>query len=124
VDPYPFSIHHDANPWQVDLRPLVRAVVADLAAARPGAMIAARFHEALAAALAALVAEAVRRHGRLPVVLGGGSVHNAILVESCLRRLAGSGVVVYTPRRVPAGDGGLSLGQALVADAVARGEKD
>jgi len=118
--PYPFALDCGVEPWQVDLRPLVRAVLGDLFDAKPAAAVAARFHDTLAAVAAALVAEAIRRHGRLPVVLTGGCFQNARLVEACLRRLAATGVETYTHQRIPAGDGGLSLGQALVADAVLR----
>jgi hydrogenase maturation protein HypF len=114
---YPFELDLEAEPWQVDLRPLVRAAVADLVAGCGAPIVAARFHEALAAAAAALLAEAVQRLGPRPIVLGGGCFQNARLVEAILRRV---GVPVYLPRRVPAGDGGLALGQALVADAVIR----
>ena len=51
-------------------------------------------------------------------MLGGGCFHNARLVEAILRRMAGTGLPVYLPRRVPAGDGGLALGQAVVAGSV------
>jgi hydrogenase maturation protein HypF len=114
---YPFELDLEAEPWQVDLRPLVRAAVADLVAGCGAPIVAARFHEALAAAAAALLAEAVQRLGPRPIVLGGGCFQNARLVEAILRRV---GVPVYLPRRVPAGDGGLALGQAVVADAVIR----
>jgi hydrogenase maturation protein HypF len=120
AEPYPFALDLAASPWQIDLRPLIRAVVGDLLEGRAPAHVAARFHEALAAAAAAIVAEAVRRHGRMPVVLSGGCFQNARLVASCLRRLAALGLDVHRPERVPAGDGGLALGQALIADAVLR----
>jgi hydrogenase maturation protein HypF len=120
AEAYPFRIDFLKDPWQVDLRPLARAVVADVLASIPVSRIAARFHEALAAAAEALLSEAVRRHGRRPVVLTGGCFNNARLVEPCLRRLAGAGLEVRTHERVPAGDGGIALGQALIADAQQR----
>ena len=62
---------------------------------------------------------AARTHGRRPVVLTGGCFQNARLAEAILRELSG-GFEVYTHSHVPPGDGGLSLGQALVADAATR----
>jgi hydrogenase maturation protein HypF len=117
---YPFDLALSAQPWQVDLRPLVRAAVGDLLAGRPPALVAARFHETLAEVAAALVGEAVRRHGPLPVALTGGCFQNARLVEACLRRLEGAGGRVVRHERVPPGDGGVALGQLLVADAAVR----
>ena len=118
--PYPFTLDLASRPWQVDLRPLVRAVIADLLAGQAGPLIAGRFHDTLGRIAGELVTEAVRRHGRLPVVLSGGCFQNARLVESCLARLAAAGVEVFTHHRVPPGDGGLALGQAVIAAAVVR----
>ena len=53
------------------------------------------------------------------MVLTGGCFQNARLAEGILRELSGL-FAVYTHAHVPPGDGGLALGQALVADAVAR----
>jgi hydrogenase maturation protein HypF len=68
---YPFAIEDAApgRPAQLDLRPLVRAAVADLLEGRPATTISGRFHATLAAATAELVRRAVARAGRLPVVL-------------------------------------------------------
>ena len=82
-------------------------------------MISTRFHLALAAGGAAQVRRAAARHGRRPVVLTGGCFQNARLAEGILRELSGA-FEVYTHSHVPPGDGGLSLGQALVADAASR----
>jgi hydrogenase maturation protein HypF len=57
--------------------------------------------------------------GSLPVVLTGGCFQNTWLSERLARELAKTHVV-YLHHRVPPGDGGLALGQAVVADAVAR----
>jgi hydrogenase maturation protein HypF len=116
---YPFELDHARPVTELDLRPLWRALTADLrAGARPGA-ISTRFHAALAAAGVELVREAAARDGALPVVLTGGCFQNAFLSERMGAELSGS-FKVYLHGHVPPGDGGLALGQALVADAVAR----
>jgi hydrogenase maturation protein HypF len=115
AEPYPFALDTRERPWQVDLRPLVREVVADLLAGERAARISARFHAALAAAGAALVEAAEALHPGLPVALTGGCMQNALLVDGLLARLAGRRVLRHA--RVPAGDGGLALGQVAVADA-------
>ena len=51
------------------------------------------------------------------VALSGGVLQNRVLLEQLLRRLAGGGLRVLTHREVPANDGGLALGQAVVAAA-------
>ena len=69
--------------------------------------------------------EAVRaagdRTGLRTVALSGGCFQNAILLEGLVARLESAGLDVLTHSLVPPGDGGLALGQAAVADAVARG---
>jgi hydrogenase maturation protein HypF len=73
----------------------------------------------MTAATAEVVREAARLHGALPVVLTGGCFQNARLAESLAGELA-SGFTVHLHRLVPPGDGGLALGQAVVAAAIAR----
>lgn len=103
---------------ELDLRPLVRAVVADrIAGVAPGVM-SARFHAALIAATVARVRAAVAVHGRLPVVLTGGAFANPLLAEGVRAGLEELDVRLHG--EVPPGDGGLALGQALVADAQTR----
>ncbi len=117
---YPFELDGAGPVTQLDLRPLWRALVADLRAGVGAGAISARFHAALAAGGAELVRGAAARDGALPVVLTGGCFQNAYLAERIGAELSGS-FKVYLHGQVPPGDGGLALGQALVADAVARG---
>jgi hydrogenase maturation protein HypF len=118
--PYPFDVTAGAVE-ELDLRPLWRALTADVLAGVGATEISLRFHGALAAAGAALVRRAARRVGALPVVLTGGCFQNARLIEALLGELGGGGFAVYQHGQVPPGDGGIALGQAVVADAVASG---
>jgi hydrogenase maturation protein HypF len=116
---YPFDVDASGEPSRLDWRPALRAVAADLVrGARPGA-IAARFHRGLAAGGAALVREAAARHGPLPVVLTGGVFQNARLAEQVRGELSPR-LEVYLHSEVPPGDGGVALGQAVIAGAAAR----
>jgi hydrogenase maturation protein HypF len=116
---YPLALDRSSSPWTLDTRPLVRAIVADLRAGRGAAVISGRFHNTLAAATAAVVRAGAESAGRLPVVLSGGCFQNALLTERTLSRLAPD-FAVYLHRDVPPGDGGLALGQAVIADALTR----
>jgi hydrogenase maturation protein HypF len=114
---YPFSIDAGEGPWQLDWRPIVRAAAGDVLAGASAGTVSMRFHRALAAAGAELVRMAAGRHGRLPVVLTGGVFQNARLAALTLRELTGR-FDVYLPGQVPPGDGGIALGQAVVASAM------
>jgi hydrogenase maturation protein HypF len=114
---YPFTLE-DGDVSRLDLRPLVRAAARDFLAGASAATISARFHNTLGAAAAEMVARATARAGWLPVVLTGGCFQNARLVEEVLRALGRR--PVFRHGEIPPGDGGIALGQALVADAIAR----
>ncbi len=116
---YPFAIDTGTTPWTFDWRPLVRHVVDDIRAHQPAARISARFHNTLARATAEMVHQAATRVGRLPVVLTGGVFQNARLAESIAGLLQDT-FRVHLHREVPPGDGGIALGQAMVANSVVR----
>ncbi len=111
---YPFAIADD----EIDLRPLVRGATDELLGGVSPGVVSARFHGTLIAATIDRVRAAIAKHGRLPVVLTGGAFQNPRLTEGIHAGLAD--LEVYTHGEVPPGDGGIALGQALVADAVCR----
>jgi hydrogenase maturation protein HypF len=114
---YGYAVTRRGALFEVDFRPAIRAIVSDTLAGRSPAAISARFHNTLAAATADLVRTGLERHGRLPVVLSGGCFQNARLAEGVVREL-GPNVHVVLHESVPPGDGGLALGQAVIANAV------
>ena len=116
---YYFDIDRGASPWVLDPRPMIREIARDVRHGLPAAAISAAFHAALATATAALVRAASLRYGQLPVVLTGGCFQNARLAEGVLADL-GPHFDVYLHGEVPPGDGGIALGQAVIADAVSR----
>jgi len=113
---YPIVIHEGLAPWEIDPRPMVKAAVDDLLTGRSASTISARFHNTLAAATAEVARAAIASKGDMPVVLSGGCFQNARLAESVIDALRSSARVVMN-REVPAGDGGIALGQAFIADA-------
>ncbi len=108
--PYPLPLGADL-PAVADWEPLVVALLDDRRRGVSVARCAARFH----AALAELAAAWARRSGLADVVLSGGCFQNVRLVESVRARLAVDGFSVYVAERYPPNDGGIALGQALVA---------
>jgi hydrogenase maturation protein HypF len=96
---------------------LVAGLVDGVRAGLPAAGLALGFHRALAAATTELVLRAARDHHVETVGLTGGVFANRLLLELLRTSLSAAGLRVLTHRRVPANDGGLSLGQAVVGRA-------
>ncbi|MGA7873061.1 MAG: hypothetical protein WCA22_19395, partial [Candidatus Binatus sp.] len=119
---YEFSLHRNQQPWSLDLRPMVRRIVHEVIAGADRRRIAARFHNTLIEGTAATVRSALAEHGQVPVVLSGGCFQNPRLAQGIFDALAGV-TQVFLPREVPAGDGGIALGQAMVAAARVRESK-
>lgn len=125
-DAYPFSLHRKSDEetggqendgclefGTLDWRPLLEAILADLDRRVPISTIAARFHNALGAA----VVEAALAIGCPRVALSGGCFQNRRLVETAVLDLRRAGFEVILHRQVPPNDGGISLGQIAIAAA-------
>jgi hydrogenase maturation protein HypF len=114
---YEFKVDHDV----IDANPVIRSAVRDLldggSTAKVAAMVAAKFHRAVAR-LIVTVAEQVRVEQKLNrVALSGGVFQNLLLLTEARTMLRASGFEVFTHARVPTNDGGISLGQASIANA-------
>jgi hydrogenase maturation protein HypF len=109
-DAYPLPLS-PGEPAVADWELLIRAVLEDRSRGVPVSDIAARFHNALGD----LATAAAQLAGCRNVVLTGGCFQNALLTERVRARLLNHKFDVYTHRDVPPGDGGISLGQVLVA---------
>ncbi|MET9913236.1 carbamoyltransferase HypF [Streptomyces sp. NPDC006476] len=98
-----------------DPAPVLGALVADLRRGTPVPVLAARFHRGVARAVAEICRRARRETGVATVALSGGVFANALLEEECARLLAQDGFAVLLHGEVPPNDGGLALGQLVVA---------
>ncbi|UCC49532.1 MAG: carbamoyltransferase HypF [Gemmatimonadota bacterium] len=121
-DMYPFDLLRDGDGWVVDPAATLRALWCDFRAGRSISRVAAAFHNTVAAFTLA-VCRAVRdEHSLNRVVLSGGCFQNALLTQRLLEGLVAAEFEVVTHRLVPPNDGGLSLGQAVVAHALTAGD--
>ncbi|HZP13319.1 MAG TPA: carbamoyltransferase HypF [Nevskiaceae bacterium] len=111
-DAYPFELTSNNI---IEPRPMWEALLEDLTSRVPAGVIAARFHNGVADAVVALIERFTDRSRT--VALSGGVFQNRVLLERLTRLLDGRGHRVLTHRRVPCNDGGLSLGQAVIAAA-------
>ncbi|MCU1225187.1 MAG: (NiFe) hydrogenase maturation protein HypF [Edaphobacter sp.] len=111
---YEFTIH-DGDPMTMDLRPTVLAIVEDLASGIVPGEISARFHNTLSAAIVETCCRMRDSSGLDRVCLSGGSFQNMVLLHSTVIQLRGQNFQVFLHSMVPANDGGISLGQAVIA---------
>ena len=106
--------------WQEGVlywEPLWEALLADVRAGVATEVVAARFHHTLATAVACAAGDLCERYGVERVVLNGGVLQNRLLLERTSVLLQERGLTVLAPSLLPANDGGLSLGQAVIAAA-------
>lgn len=120
--PLPYTLDTTQSVLQIDLRPTAHAVGDALLAKQPLASIAAGFHRTLATATAAALQHVTSGVGSWPVVLAGGCFQNRRFTEALVDEI-GTGFTVHLPHHLPPGDGGLALGQAVVAATIIRGEQ-
>lgn len=111
---YPFSRGTEI----VDTVPLFQAVAQDVVNGVPISDIALRFHRFLAASFSEAAKALIATGQANAVALSGGCFQNALLLELTLQELGGTPVLIHT--KTPANDGGLALGQALIAAAQSR----
>ncbi|MFE7445482.1 carbamoyltransferase HypF [Streptomyces chartreusis] len=111
---YAFALT-DGEPVRADAAPVVGAIVRDLREGHTAATVAARFHRGVAGLVHALCRRARERHGLDTVALTGGVFANTLLSSACAAALREDGFTVLRHRLVPPGDGGLALGQLMVA---------
>ena len=105
----------DAAPIAIPTAPIVAGVVTDLQQGKTPSHISRKFHTTLVRLFTELCGHLRRRADLDRVVLSGGVFQNALLLQELSRTLAAAGFSVYTQRLVPPNDGGIALGQAVVA---------
>jgi hydrogenase maturation protein HypF len=96
---------------------VIRAVVADVRSGVPASLVSARFHNGLAQLVLDVCIRIRHERGLHEVALSGGVWQNVTLLRKTLDRLWPAGFRVYVHHFVPPNDGGLALGQAVIAAA-------
>jgi hydrogenase maturation protein HypF len=114
-DRYEFEIEKD-EPAILDFRPVIVSIAKDISSGRRVGEISARFHNTLSAAIGEVCSRIGSRDAVNRVCLSGGSFQNLYLLGRTVVELRRRGFDVFLHAQVPANDGGLSLGQAMVAN--------
>jgi hydrogenase maturation protein HypF len=115
MQPAETSISSAPSPLIIDSVPAIRQLIDDVVAGRAMRDVSLSFHDGLVDVLGRAAEIVSRRHGIRQVVLSGGCFQNRYLATRLPRQLAERGLEVFTHRQVPPGDGGIALGQVMVA---------
>jgi len=121
---YQFRLRSEGEGWIVETGEIIRGVVEDLLVGRAKGGVSSRFHRTMAEVVVAGCERIREVGGTTAVALSGGTFQNMLLLEQVVGLLEGKGFEVYRHRRAPANDGGLALGQAILADKFFREEAD
>ncbi|MDZ7267532.1 MAG: carbamoyltransferase HypF [candidate division KSB1 bacterium] len=108
-----------AGAGALPLTPVVAAVVEELQNHVPREKIAARFHHTMAELFVRAACAARELTGIARVGLSGGVYQNTLFFHRMTARLQAEGFEVLSHQQVPTNDGGLALGQVVIADALA-----
>jgi hydrogenase maturation protein HypF len=115
TDHYPFSLTEVEGRLVVEFGDMLQRLVREVQQNCPRAAMARRFHNTLAVAASAVCENIRTATGHDRVVLSGGVFQNRLLCEGLCARLEAAGFQVFTQRLAPPNDGGLALGQAIIA---------
>src|SRR3984957_1784556 len=108
-----YDFETGGDPTELDFRPVIAAIVKDLLSGRRVSEISACFHNTLSAAIGEVCSQ---QRGPNRICLSGGSFQNLYLLGRTVVELRRRGFAVFLHAQVPANDGGLSLGQAMIAN--------
>ena len=112
---YPYTIEEDGA-LIVDPGPIVRSVLEDAASGTAPTEISGVFHNTVVEFCRDVASRLAEAHRIRRVALSGGVFQNRLLMRRLVAALEAEGLTVLLPREVPTNDGGVSLGQAAVAN--------
>ncbi len=120
LEPYSFDVQFQSEAesqpdWIIRCTSLWQQVIADFNRGASSSMIAARFHAGVAHMVCQLASDIRARFGISAVALSGGVWQNLVLLQMTVPMLEQAGFHVHLHRQTPANDGGISLGQAVIA---------
>jgi hydrogenase maturation protein HypF len=113
---YPYFIVEDEGIRIVRLRDLLSATMEDLHQGISQGRMSVKFHNTIARMINEMCHLIADETGLSQVAISGGVFQNRLLLRKTVRLLESSGFQVFTHRQVPCNDGGISLGQAVIAN--------
>jgi hydrogenase maturation protein HypF len=121
AEPWPLGLQREDGRLVIDHGPWLRALLEDVIDRHlPASQVSRRFHESVVLAITEVCVELSRSTGIEDIVFSGGVFLNQHLLVRAEHELTGAGLRVHTHSRVPTNDGGIAVGQAMVAAALDR----
>jgi len=115
---YRYEIREEKGMFIVEPAWIVRGIVKDLQRSVPKSVIAYKFHNSIADIIKNVSLKIKERTGIGRVAFSGGVFQNRLLLGLALRKLTERGFICYYQKKVPPNDGGISLGQAIIANEI------
>jgi hydrogenase maturation protein HypF len=110
-----FSIRREKGVYIVDWHPLFLDMAKEVRKGKDISLLAYKFHRTISLIIKEMAHRMRKDYGLRQVVLSGGVFQNFLLLTESVRMLEKEGFLVYYPARFPSNDGGVSIGQAVVA---------
>jgi hydrogenase maturation protein HypF len=115
-DHYEFLYQDQEGPCSINPSPLLKGIYSDLKDRTPAGYISTKFHNSIAAMIVAVCLRLKERYRLDSVALSGGCFQNGYLLSQSISKLRQMGFTVLYHQIVPPNDGGIALGQALIAN--------
>ena len=103
-------------PLIIQWQPVIKKIIEDMHHKTAIPTISAKFHNSIVEMIVQICTMLRNRKGINDVVLSGGVFQNNFLLSHLIKKLKLQDFTVYAHKKVPCNDGGLSLGQAVIAN--------
>jgi hydrogenase maturation protein HypF len=109
-DSYPYKINNT-----IETRSIIETIAEDIKKGIPGSVISSRFHNTIIDIIFAAAEKCRAETGIKKVALSGGTFQNRYILENTEKKLSASGFEVFSQEKIPCNDGGIALGQMVIA---------
>jgi hydrogenase maturation protein HypF len=113
---YDYLVEKQQGMLVMNSLPIIAGIIRDIHSGLSVSTISGKFHLTLSDMFLDALLQAREQSGLNRVVLSGGVFHNGIILFNLSNSLVSHGFEVYYHQKVPPGDGGISLGQAVIAN--------
>ena len=113
---YPFDLQEREDYTLILIEPIFKGIVSDLERGVGVESISSRFHNTIAKIILKICLQIRRTSGLDRIALSGGVFQNSLLLENTYILLDNNNFKVFTHHRVPPNDGGIALGQVVIAN--------